>query len=196
MCGRYLLYDNSNQKIKAYIDQVKQQYEKTLWETASFNEVFPSQKALVCVYDDETQALRVVIKKWGIPHFYQKKLIINARSETVSQKYTFKEDYQKRRCVVIASGYFEWNKQSKQKYYFKRHHEVLYMAAIYSTNPEIDEFMILTQPAHDECALIHDRTPLIFNEAEAIQYCKECPTELISDQPLDLEIEAIQNTLF
>lgn len=48
--------------------------------------------------------------KWGFAPTYMKQLMINARSETISEKKLFKEAFFRRRCLIPASGYYEWEK--------------------------------------------------------------------------------------
>ena len=111
--------------------------------------------------------------KWGFPSFKGKGLIINARSETVSEKPMFRAPFQKRRCLVPATGFFEWKKDGnkKTKHFISIDNKLFYMAGIYwffrDKNDEsiiFPAFTILTTCANKKMQAIHDRMPVIIDE--------------------------------
>jgi putative SOS response-associated peptidase YedK len=98
---------------------------------------------------------------------------INARSETVAEKPTFRESFKKRRCLVPADGFYEWEVQETQKYPHFIHlpdHETFAMAGIWSvrtgSHPPEDAFAILTQSAHPDLLSLHHRMPVILQESD------------------------------
>lgn len=165
MCGRYIYLDENNKEMKLRIDQLKKFFSEDELRNVSLHEVFPSQKTPVyTLCNDE---LIPKIMQFGYNRFNNKGLIINARCETVNEKPTFRSDFLKRRCIVIASSYFEWD-SSKKKHEFKKKDSLLYMAAI--CNQE-DQMAILTRKAQDNSAAIHERCPLILTYDQALAYC-------------------------
>lgn len=94
--------------------------------------------------------------------------MINARSETVSEKPSFRSAIEKRRCIVPADGWYEWQKAGTKKrpYYLSAVDESLIgFAGIYETwKSESGEVLwsvaILTQEARPEIAFVHDRMPV------------------------------------
>lgn len=100
---------------------------------------------------------------WGFPKHEGSGLIINARAETLLDKPFFRESALHRRCVIPASGFYEWNRW-KEKVTFRRGDSpVLYMAGIYREF----HFVIVTTQANESMAPVHDRMPLILDEEEA-----------------------------
>jgi putative SOS response-associated peptidase YedK len=96
---------------------------------------------------------------WGVQR--GEHLVINARSETLVQK--FGKDARDRRCLVPADGYFEWTKE-KQPYFFKQHpEELMFFAGIYTQSGHV---IILTRAASDSLTWIHSRMPLILTGTE------------------------------
>ncbi len=97
---------------------------------------------------------------------------INARSETVMEKPTFKEAIQKRRCLIPASGYYEWKTYSKKKqpyYIFVKNEPLIAFAGIWSMwkspqGEQIKTCAIITQNAGDELLAIHERMPVIISK--------------------------------
>lgn len=102
---------------------------------------------------------------WGIKPDWSKKLIINAQSEGISTKKTFKDSFENRRCIVPMSGWYEWKDEGgsrKQKYYFSSFNKTpLLMAGIWFKGDE--QVVTLTTSPNDKCSQIHHRMPLIIN---------------------------------
>jgi len=130
--------------------------------------------------------LRVV--RWGLVPSWAKDLsigsrMINARAETVSEKPAFRNAFARRRCLLPADGYYEWQqppagtKGPKQPYFICRpDHGVLALAGIYElwrdrAVPDDDPAAwlwtaaIITTSAPDELGEIHDRMPMVIDRA-------------------------------
>jgi putative SOS response-associated peptidase YedK len=136
--------------------------------------------------------LRVV--RWGLVPFWAKDIsigsrLINARAETVSEKPAFRAAFAKRRCLLPADGYFEWQpppvgtKGPKQPYFICRpDHGVLAFAGLYelwrdravdrddsAAGPQPPAWLwtatIITTTAPDELGEIHDRMPMVIDPA-------------------------------
>lgn len=94
--------------------------------------------------------------------------LINARIESVTQKPSFREAAKYRRCLIPASGWYEWQSTvlsagRKQPYYFSAPNQpVLAFAGIYEIGAANQKSAaIITQPANQIVAVVHDRMPLI-----------------------------------
>ena len=114
--------------------------------------------------------------RWGlIPGWSQSggegKPLINARSETIEEKPSFKEGYQKRRCLLPASGFYEWERlgSQKQPYYVGlRKWRTFAMAGIWEqwkspTGEIIQSSCILTTEANSVLKPFHHRMPVILS---------------------------------
>ena len=108
--------------------------------------------------------------KWG---FSGKSLMINARAETAAAKPTFKEEWIRRRCIIPASYYFEWEhltdnegkKHTGAKYALQPNgSSITYLCGLYRFENDMPVFTILTREASEEIRFIHDRMPLIMPE--------------------------------
>ena len=86
-------------------------------------------------------------------------LLINARAETMTEKPTFKQAALGRRCVVLASGWYEW-KAPKQPYYISRTDGAPMAFAGLYWGGELSSTVIITTAADAELADIHHRAPL------------------------------------
>lgn len=115
---------------------------------------------------------------WGVtPDFGQNKPVsqklINARSETVTDKISFKKSFEKRRCIIPADSFFEWKKLGKKTkipYRFTLKNEELFaFAGIWEeyetvTGESHHTFLILTTSPNDLIVDVHDRMPVILNK--------------------------------
>lgn len=108
--------------------------------------------------------------KWG---FSSKTLLMNARTETASSKPTFKESWERRRCIVPASWYFEWEhlvgndgrKKTGDKYMIQpKGSTITWLCGLYRIEEGLPVFVILTREPGEEIRFIHDRMPLILPE--------------------------------
>lgn len=176
MCGRY--YFDIFEKA---LEEIVKELERNLCGGFNTGEIYPTNVAPIITGQGVTLA------KWGFPKQKHKGIIINARAEGLADKYMFKNLVNSNRCIIPASGFFEWKRNNygakqKDKYYFKRPGSALYMAGLFNTFQDKSEqlslfdkdgeqlsYVILTKDANECMAGIHDRMPLIFSENE-IQY--------------------------
>jgi putative SOS response-associated peptidase YedK len=125
--------------------------------------------------------------RWGlIPHWAEDLSIgakmINARSETLSEKPSFKPSLAKKRCLVLADGYYEWKKISpkeKQPYWIHCPDEQPFMmAGLWAENRRIPiasqdscllSATVITTASNQDTAMVHDRMPAIIQEPSEMQ---------------------------
>jgi putative SOS response-associated peptidase YedK len=117
---------------------------------------------------------RVVLMRWGlIPHWAKDEKtaykMINARVETLTQRPAFRSLLAAHRCLVPASGFYEWKAEGREKtpYYIHSQSE-LFMAFVglhdVWINPKGEDlytFTIITTEANDFMARLHNRIPVI-----------------------------------
>ena len=97
-------------------------------------------------------------------------MVLNARSETASQKRTFQESWRQHRCIIPASYYFEWEhftspdgrKKTGQKYAIQpKGAAITWLGGLYRIENGFPHFVVLTRPPARDIAFIHDRMPVI-----------------------------------
>ena len=127
------------------------------------NSISQSQVAPVLVSRGE----KIVgeFQQWGLPGFRGRQQIINARAETVTEKPMFRRSIAFQRCVIPATGFYEWD-AAKHKYFFQMPGQPLYLAGIYDTINGVNCFIILTTAPNDSVAPIHDRMPLLLSHEQ------------------------------
>lgn len=140
--------------------------------------IAPGQDVLAVVRDEGTN--RLARFRWGlIPSWADDPAIgnrmINARAETVSRKPGFRSAFEKRRCLVVSDGFYEWRREGKKKtpfYVCMRSGKPFGLAGLYEVwrppeGREIRSCTIITTEANDLLRSIHDRMPVIVpKEAE------------------------------
>ena len=158
MCGRFFI-DFEDKNIQNLLGGLKAQEARI-----SSGDVYPSATVPVLI-----QHKTPLFARWGYERFDKKGLLINARAETVTQKPTFRKDFFERRCLIPASGFYEWT-ENKQKVFFRREDNFpLLLGGIcrYEKGGEAS-FVILTKEATPPVDAYHDRIP-IFVESEDIE---------------------------
>ena len=128
--------------------------------------------------------------RWGyIPEWAANKpgarRLINARSETVHQKPTFRSAFRERRCVIPVNGWFEWRPEpnGRQPYWLRPEGaDIFSLAGIWEsggTSPgSVDTFVILTTEAAPGIAHIHHRQPLILDEKATDEWLRTGPAQV------------------
>lgn len=92
-------------------------------------------------------------------------LVINARSETLFQRKMFRDSAAKRRCVIPARSFFEWDKDRKKVEFFNNDGSVIYLAGIYRDIENGGDFVVITRDADSSVGPVHDRMPLVMTQS-------------------------------
>lgn len=168
MCGRFVGYRSFHGLQKAFpIDQ-------TACEITENYNVAPSQEILAIIKHDNENWLEKL--HWGLVPFWAKDIsignrMINARAETVASKPSFRNAFKKRRCLILADGFYEWKGTKGQKqpmYIALPDGEPFAFAGLWEVwNPKDDpdniykSCTIITTQSSDSVREIHHRMPAI-----------------------------------
>lgn len=174
MCGRYYIEIDEKELQEICEEVQKNQQENARQLIIKFSgEIFPTDMVPVQTGINQYQAM-----KWGFSGF-DGRPVINARSETALEKAMFKKPMLERRCLIPASGYYEWRKCPKTKYQFYLPGSPIYLAGCYrqeKDNP-LGSFVILTRQAASSIEEIHQRMPVIIPR-EHIGFWLESPSAI------------------
>lgn len=158
MCCRYY-YD---EKMAKEIEKICMKINEKL--NMASGEYGPAQKAPVIT--GRMDKLTLEEMQWGFPQHDGKGLLINARCEGIEERKAFGESVQRRRCVIPASEYYEWD-AGKHKVAFSRvDDKPIYMAGVYNLIDNKERFVVITTEANETVKNVHDRMPLILEESE------------------------------
>jgi putative SOS response-associated peptidase YedK len=172
MCGRYT---SEGLSVSTLVERFDAQ--PTLEAFTPNHNIKPTQDAPVVVEHDGARELQLM--QWGLVPFWAKDLKIgykmfNARAETVGEKPAFKSSFRRKRCVVPATGFYEWKTEERGKvpYLFGvGDSEIFGFAGLYDTwrmpNGEtLYTYTIITTAPNELVAAIHDRMPVILPRAQ------------------------------
>ncbi|MGD9932861.1 MAG: SOS response-associated peptidase [Dehalococcoidia bacterium] len=185
MCGRFTLTEPDGDLLAQELGvppESLQDYEPR------FN-IAPTQEHFVLSLENEDrEALRA---RWGLVNVWAKDAKrasnqINARAETVDTTPAYRAAFKKRRCLVPADGFFEWDRSGKvrQPYWIHRPGRALmFFAGLYELwQPEPGKFQrtftIVTTGANSVVSGIHDRMPVVLDDDDADRW-------LFPETPID-----------
>ena len=133
--------------------------------------VAPTQPIPVVIVDNGVRHFRLM--RWGLLPAWVKDprnftLLINARAETVKEKPAFKNAIRRRRCLIPADGYYEWQASGHRKrpyFIHRRDGAPIGLAGLAETwtgpnGEELDTVAIVTAPASGDLASLHPRVPV------------------------------------
>jgi putative SOS response-associated peptidase YedK len=174
MCGRYTQHHDPEALSARFGTQAN------LFETEPRYNVAPKQPVAVVVTEASSHERIVDGFQWGLVPFWAKdpdigSKMINARAETVAEKPAFRTALSRRRCIIPADGFYEWDKTggTRQPYHFRRRDGDLFgFAGLWEewTAPDgspLRTCAIITTAANETVGRIHERMPVILYGRDA-----------------------------
>jgi len=172
LCGRFTLFDTAASLAEAFevaeVPSLSPRYN-----------IAPSQAVAAVRIPPSGGAREVVLLRWGLIPSWAKDLslgdrMINARAETAAGKPAFRSAIRRRRCLVPASGFYEWKRTNgrKQPYYIRRPDgKPFAFAGLWESwegpgQAAVESCTILTTSANELLLPIHDRMPVIVSPAD------------------------------
>lgn len=173
MCGRFAFYSPSEATAALF------GVESAAAVEPRYN-IAPTQFVAAIRRDDESNN-ELIMLRWGLVPFWARdpsigNRMINARAETVAEKPSFRTAYRKRRCLILADGFYEWHTENSVK--------IPYFISLASGDPfvfaglwehwqskETDENLqtttIVTTAANDFLSKLHHRMPVVLEQENA-----------------------------
>jgi putative SOS response-associated peptidase YedK len=172
LCGRFTLFDTAASLAEAFevaeVPSLSPRYN-----------IAPSQAVAAVRIPPSGGAREVVLLRWGLIPSWAKDpslgdRMINARAETAAGKPAFRSAIRRRRCLVPASGFYEWKRTNgrKQPYYIRRPDgKPFAFAGLWESwegpgQAAVESCAILTTSANELLLPIHDRMPVIVSPAD------------------------------
>ena len=201
MCGRYNIITDA----QALYDAFRVEVDLNAVPLARYN-VAPATEQLVILEEGGRRVARWF--HWGlIPHWAKDKAIayktINARGESVASKPAFRAALRQRRCLVPATGFYEWRVADgrKQPYLIRlRNGELFSFAGLWESwaGPagELSSFTIITTEPNALMARIHERMPAIVPRAQYARWLDHALQDPAQIQPMIASYPAAQMEAF
>lgn len=187
MCGRYGFWNP--------IDEMQEHWGAQLRDGIDYQpryNIAPGQQALVISNEEPGDITEM---QWGLIPSWAKdasqgRRLINARVETAAHKPSFRESFARRRCIVIASGFYEWKKIAGGKQpYLVAANRPWGFAGLWSewTDPKTEEkrktFTILTTEPNRSVRAVHDRMPVLIGPKSKEDWLANGKHELLKAAP-------------
>lgn len=205
MCGRFTLLHGEGDirdffSLKGEIEASKPRYN-----------ISPSQTCSIIAWKDGFHTIRA---EWGLIPGWTKptakpKILINTRSESVEEKPSFRRAFVNTRCLIPASGFFEW--VGKEGWYISpKDGQILAFAGLWdrwvtSGGEERKTFSVITTEANESLASIHHRMPVILpknefqtwmqspKQAELKSLLKACPNDYLQARRVGPHVNSSRN---
>jgi putative SOS response-associated peptidase YedK len=167
MCGRFALIDPA--------EQLAMQFDlPAIADLTPRYNIAPTQPVLAVRQAQGNGAREWALLRWGLIPSWSKDIaignrLINARGETVAEKPSFRAAFKRRRCLIPASGFYEWQKQGKTKqpiYITPANGEMFALAGLWESwqgtdGSELESCTIVTTTPNELMTPIHNRMPVI-----------------------------------
>lgn len=182
MCGRYSFILEDEMIKERFGVTVRSAIYKARYNCA------PTQNLAVISNENPGE---LSLYRWGLIPFWAKDIaignkLINARSETILEKPSFKNSFKNRRCLVLSDGFYEWKREGGKTPYriLRKDGSAFAMAGIWDKwkNPEGEEirtFSILTTTPNSLMEKIHDRMPVILDRETEKGWIGNLPEETL-----------------
>ncbi|MDX8386351.1 MAG: SOS response-associated peptidase [Gallionella sp.] len=182
MCGRFALNEDPVKLAKQFMLSDGVDFAPA-WNIA------PSLK-ICSITADDSESRHLQLMKWGLIPSWAKDAAIgyklsNARGETVAEKPSFRSAFKHHRCIIPASGFYEWKTEKgvKQPWYISlKSGEPLAFAGLWETWHDIQTCCIITTSANSLMAPIHIRMPVILDQSQWATWLS--PNERLPDRLL------------
>lgn len=173
MCGRYNLITDAEALVDFF------EIEQTLFDVSELHpryNIAPSQD--VPIVRDTGKGRELALARWGLVLHWSREekpkySTINARAETVAEKPTYREAFRRKRCLIPATGFYEWTREGDQK---TPHHIQLPEGSIFAfaglwdywerEGAGFDSCSIIVTGANETMQPIHERMPVILDPAQ------------------------------
>jgi putative SOS response-associated peptidase YedK len=205
MCGRFTLSVSKENIGRAFsLKQVPD-------IVAQYN-IAPTQMVGVVLHPSNADENEFHYLRWGLIPSWAKDggmgaKLINARAETVAEKPSFRSAFKHRRCLILADGFYEWQRleDKKQPFYFRLKDGLFGFAGLWeqweSPEAEITSCAIITTEANELMEPVHNRMPVIvapedydlwldpLQKPEPLQQLlKPYPTEKMTAYPVSTKV--------
>ena len=207
MCGRYNIIPDAEAWTTAF--SLSEDIGKEISLLVPSYNVAPTQEVPIVRNNRETGARELILVHWGLVPFWAEDRsigyrLINARAKSVTEKLAFRAAFRKRRCLIPASGFYEWRKSDSEKQPMlirMKDESPFAFAGLWESwcNPyyevEMDSCTIITTQANSFMARIHNRMPVILdandynrwldpNNSNGELLLQPCPDEWLDAQPV------------
>ena len=179
MCGRFNIIDDP---LTQFLIEITGQSQA--WRIVTDYNIVPTQTVPVLLYDDIAESWNLRKMRWWLTPSWSggpstRYSMFNAKSETLSRSRAFREPFKKRRCIIPASGYYEWKREGVQKtpYCMTPAEDFGFaFAGLWdcwqSEKQNLESCAIVTAQAPLGMQKIHNRMPVLLTDYDAMAWAR------------------------
>lgn len=174
MCGRFTLTTTNEELMHRFGIRLEQNLQPR------YN-IAPTHKTLILRPNihNQVSSYKAILAQFGLPSAAGSNMLINARSETVTEKPTFADAFKQSRCLILSDGWYEWDAKRTPYHIHLKDKRSMVMAGLLFKRGSGLHFTIMTAAAQGKMAEMHHRTPVILPKAYWWKW--------LVDQPSDAE---------
>ena len=172
MCGRFETKKIDKEVLELFrLKNLNVDIDKEIEDRAN-QDIRPTQKIMSVLLNNDIYKITKV--NWGIKFKEDSPLIFNSRIETIKEKKYWATLFDKNRCIVPMTGFYEWKKEGTRKRKYKIYlpdSELFFVPALYHTDKEKNLFAsLITTVPNEFIKPIHHRMPIILDFDKAVSY--------------------------
>ncbi|MCB9211589.1 MAG: SOS response-associated peptidase [Ignavibacteriales bacterium] len=172
MCGRFENKVREDWMMEKFAEFDISVFFNTSTNERKFENIAPTNSIVTIMNDDND--LSADMNKWGIKFAVKSPLIFNSRIETISVKPFWKMLFDRNRCLVPMTAFYEWKKVGTKKVPYRislKKQEIFFVPGLYNKDKEGIKFVsLITTEPNDFMKEIHNRMPVILEMQEAVKY--------------------------
>jgi putative SOS response-associated peptidase YedK len=185
MCGRFVTafsLDELIEEVEAIADNASVNLAFSPHDLPLFANYNAAPTHAIPVVTQNSEGFLIDVMQWGLVPSWSKdpsigSKMINARSETLTEKPSFRNLVKSHRCFIPINGFYEWDRtdpRNKVPYFVPRADGALMLCAgLWNVSPALDgikTFTMITKPSIAPLAVIHDRSPVQFDRETAREW--------------------------
>ena len=170
MCGRFYAGERFRDQLEKLLLELGVPSAEPLYEAGGQDVVPSNASTVICGKEAEPAALQTVRMGWGFENPYRKGLVINARGESAGEKTLFKESLAKRRCIIPATGFYEWDSWKARFRFTEPDGSLVLLAGLWRPEAGGPRYTILTTEANRSMTPVHDRMPVRVGYSEVLPW--------------------------
>lgn len=159
MCHRYFINEDTQEDLQELVGRIDPRLDRT-----RTGDICATRRAPIIT--GRHPGLMAEEMAWGFSRTGKNLRMINARVENALTKPSWSESVLRRRCVIPAARFYEWDRDKVQVSFWLPKQRTLYMAGFYDIRDNEEQFVILTTEPNESMRRVHDRMPLILPEEE------------------------------
>ncbi|MBK8944064.1 MAG: SOS response-associated peptidase [Ignavibacteriae bacterium] len=172
MCGRFENKVREDWMMEKFAEFNINVFFRTIDKLRKKENIAPTNTIVTILKNDSDHLAET--NKWGIKFSEESPLIFNSRIETISSKQFWKMLFDRNRCIIPMSAFYEWKKEKNKKIpyrIFLKNDEMFFVPGLFNKDKEGKKTIsLITTEPNEFMKKIHNRMPVILNMKDAVEF--------------------------